>query len=86
MNTSYIERQKAKEREMREAMTDYTTYDYNFCRPVRTLRLRGSDVRWRKQPPRDGRRLDRSRLVIAGMAYFPRLSTLPRHHPSVPVS
>ena len=41
----------SKDWEMHEAMTDYTMYSYNFCWPVRTLRVRGPGGRWRQRTP-----------------------------------
>ena len=35
----------SKDGEMHEGKTDYTTYGYDFCRPVRTLRVKGSGER-----------------------------------------
>jgi IS1 family transposase len=34
-----------------EAMTYFTLYSYNFCWPVRTLRERDDDGRWRQRTP-----------------------------------
>jgi IS1 family transposase len=34
-----------------EAMTYFTLYSYNFCWPVRTLRERGEEDRWRPRTP-----------------------------------
>jgi len=34
-----------------EAMTYFTMYSYNFCWPVRTLRIRGEDGQWRERTP-----------------------------------
>jgi IS1 family transposase len=34
-----------------EAMTYFTLYSYNFCWPVRTLRERDDEGRWRKRTP-----------------------------------
>ena len=34
-----------------EAMTYFTMYSYNFCWPVRTLRERDTDGRWRQRTP-----------------------------------
>jgi len=33
------------------AMTYFTAYSYNFCWPVRTLRVRGDDGHWQKRAP-----------------------------------
>jgi len=33
------------------ALTAFTMYSYNFCWPVRTLRQRGSEGRWRQRTP-----------------------------------
>jgi IS1 family transposase len=41
----------SKDWEMHEAMTDYTMYSYNFCWPVRTLRVEGPGGRWRRRTP-----------------------------------
>jgi hypothetical protein len=37
--------------EVHEAMTYFTMYRYNFCWPVRTLRERGEDGRYRQRTP-----------------------------------
>jgi hypothetical protein len=37
--------------EVHEAMTFFTLYGYNYCWPVRTLRVRGEDGRWRPRTP-----------------------------------
>ena len=57
------------------AMSYFTMYSYNFCWPVRTLRVPDINDRWRPRTPAmaaaytgDGDRLDRSYLVFAGMA------------------
>lgn len=41
----------SKDWDMHEAVTYFTMYSYNFCWPVRTLRLRGSDGRWHPRTP-----------------------------------
>jgi IS1 family transposase len=41
----------SKDRGMHEAMTGYTMYSYNFCWPVRTLRVKGAGGRWRQRTP-----------------------------------
>jgi IS1 family transposase len=41
----------SKDWRMHEAMTYLTMYSYNFCWPVRTLRTRGDDERWRERTP-----------------------------------
>jgi hypothetical protein len=41
----------SKDWRVHEAMTYYTTYKYNFCWPVRTLRIRGKDGRWGPRTP-----------------------------------
>jgi hypothetical protein len=32
-------------------MSYFTRYRYNFCWPVRTLRVRGDDRRWQERTP-----------------------------------
>lgn len=34
-----------------EAMTYFTLYSYNFCWPVRTLRVKGADDHWQQRTP-----------------------------------
>lgn len=41
----------SKDWEVHEAMTHFTTYRYNFCWPVRTLRIKGGDGRWHQRTP-----------------------------------
>jgi IS1 family transposase len=48
----------SKDWEVHAAMTAYTLYSYNFCWPVRTLRERGPDGRWRARTP----------AMVAGLA------------------
>ncbi len=33
------------------AITYFTMYSYNFCRPVRTLRVQGEDGTWQRRTP-----------------------------------
>jgi hypothetical protein len=40
-----------KDWRVHEAMTYFTAYRYNFCWPVRTLRLKGEDGRWQQRTP-----------------------------------
>jgi hypothetical protein len=47
---------------VREAMTYYTTYKYNFCSPVRTLRTQENDSRWEPGTP----------AMAAGLVYYVR--------------
>jgi IS1 family transposase len=44
--------------EVHAAMTAYTMFSYNFCWPVRTLRERGPDGRWKARTP----------AMVAGLA------------------
>ena len=37
--------------EVHEAMSYFTRYRYNFCWPVRTLRVRGAEGRWQQRTP-----------------------------------
>jgi hypothetical protein len=41
----------SKDREVHESMSYFTRYRYNFCWPVRTLRVRGTDGRWQERTP-----------------------------------
>jgi hypothetical protein len=41
----------SKDWEVPESMSYFTRYRYNFCWPVRTLRVRGADGRWRERTP-----------------------------------
>ena len=41
----------SKDWRVHEAMTYFTAYRYNFCWPVRTLRTKGEDGRWRQRTP-----------------------------------
>jgi hypothetical protein len=41
----------SKDWEVHEAMTYLTMYGYNFCWPVRTLRVKETEGKWRKQSP-----------------------------------
>jgi hypothetical protein len=41
----------SKDWQVHEAMTYYTTYKYDFCWPVRTLRSQGEDGRWEQRTP-----------------------------------
>ena len=50
-----------------EAVTYFTLYSYNFCWPVRTLRIKDEDGRWRRRTPGDGGGAGRSRLVDLGV-------------------
>ena len=41
----------SKDWDVHEAVTYFTMYSYNFCWPVRTLQVRGSDGRWHPRTP-----------------------------------
>ncbi len=41
----------SKDWEVHESMSYFTRYRYNFCWPVRTLRVRGADGRWQERTP-----------------------------------
>ena len=41
----------SKDWQVHESMSYFTRYRYNFCWPVRTLRVRGADGRWRERTP-----------------------------------
>jgi hypothetical protein len=41
----------SKDWEVHEAMTYFTMYSYNFCWPVRSLRVRDAEGRWRQRTP-----------------------------------
>jgi len=41
----------SKDWDAHEAVTYFTMYSYNFCWPVRTLRVRGGDGRWDPRSP-----------------------------------
>ena len=41
----------SKDWQVHEAVTYFTMYNYNFCWPVRTLRIKGSDGGWQKRTP-----------------------------------
>lgn len=41
----------SKDWRQHEAVTYFTMYSYNFCWPVRTLRVRGADGRWHERTP-----------------------------------
>jgi len=41
----------SKDWDVHQAVTYFTMYSYNFCWPVRTLRVKGRDGRWRQQTP-----------------------------------
>jgi hypothetical protein len=41
----------SKDWEVHEAVTKFVRYSYNFCWPVRTLRVRGSDGAWEARTP-----------------------------------
>ena len=41
----------SKDWRVHEAMTYFTLYSYNFCWPVRTLRERDDEGRWRQRTP-----------------------------------
>jgi len=41
----------SKDWDVHNAMTYFTMYSYNFCWPVRTLRLQGQDKRWLSRTP-----------------------------------
>jgi hypothetical protein len=41
----------SKDWQVHEAMTYFTAYRYNFCWPVRTLRVKGEDGRWQQRTP-----------------------------------
>lgn len=48
----------SKDWQVHDAVTYFTLYSYNFCWPVRTLRVRGPDGHWQK----------RSAAMVAGLA------------------
>jgi hypothetical protein len=41
----------SKDWEVHEAVSYFTLYSYNFCWPVRTLREKGADGKWRQRTP-----------------------------------
>ena len=41
----------SKDWDAHNAMTYFTMYSYNFCWPVRTLRVRGGNDRWLSRTP-----------------------------------
>lgn len=41
----------SKDWQVHEAVTYFTMYSYNFCWPVRTLRVRGPDGTWERRTP-----------------------------------
>ena len=41
----------SKDWDVHQAVTYFTMYSYNFCWPVRTLRKKGTDGRWRQRTP-----------------------------------
>lgn len=41
----------SKDWQVHEAVTYFTMYTYNFCWPVRTLRVKGPDGRWQPRTP-----------------------------------
>jgi IS1 family transposase len=41
----------SKDWEVHESMSYFTRYRYNFCWPVRTLRVRGAEGRWQQRTP-----------------------------------
>ncbi len=41
----------SKDWRMHEAVTYFTMYTYNFCWPVRTLRVKGADGKWQQRTP-----------------------------------
>ena len=41
----------SKDWDLHNAATYFTMYSYNFCWPVRTLRVRGTDSRWHLRTP-----------------------------------
>jgi IS1 family transposase len=69
----------SKDWDVHNAMTYFTMYSYNFCWPVRTLRLQDRDDRMVLKDTSDGRGLDRSYLVFARMANLSGCSTNIRH-------
>jgi len=48
----------SKDWEVHEAMTHFTMFGYNFCRPVRTLRVRNGQGGWEQRTP----------AMVAGLA------------------
>lgn len=48
----------SKDWEVHEAMTCFTMYSYNFCWPVRTLRIQDEQGRWKQRTP----------AMVAGLA------------------
>jgi hypothetical protein len=41
----------SKDWQVHEAVTYFTMYSYNFCWPVRTLRVKGPDGAWEQRTP-----------------------------------
>ncbi len=41
----------SKDWAVHQAITYFTMYSYNFCWPVRTLRIRGEDGAWQRRSP-----------------------------------
>ena len=57
--------------EIHNAMTKFTMYSYNFCWPVRTLRVKGSEGRYAEQTPAMAAGLADHVWSIAEWASFP---------------
>ena len=66
-----------------EAVTYLTMYVYNFCWPVRTLRVKDDRGRWQNAEPGDGGRAGGSCLVDARMARVPSRATLIGHEENI---
>jgi hypothetical protein len=61
----------SKNWEVHDAMTKFTMYSYNFCWPVRTLRIKGAQGRYREQAPAMAAGLADHVWSIAEWATFP---------------
>ena len=74
----------SKDWDIHAAITAFTMYSYNFCWPVRTLRVKDQAGRWQQRTPAMAAELIRSRLDPGRVAHPTRRSTVVRHHPFIP--
>ena len=71
----------SKDWEVHAAMTAYTLYSYNFCWPVRTLRVRDAQGRWRQRTPAMAAGLTDHPWSLREWLSFPACQRKLGHHP-----
>ncbi len=64
----------SKDWDVHEAVGYFTLYSYNFCWPVRTLRVRGPDGQWSARTPAVSAGLTGHVWTLTEWLFWPRVS------------